>query len=337
MTIHKRLILTVFLSVLALHVSVHPEAFANPDPTTEPVASICRLVFPGKAITDDQGNFIGVTIPLKRAGRLLLIEGIADNIPGNFVLDTGAEGLVLNTTYFRNYKSIRTSEGGGITGTAGTIERIRISQLQLSEIKYPGMMADITPLGHLENRRGVKILGLIGMTLLKDLELILDTQGNELQIYRLDKTGKRISGQPPAIKFDHIQKILRYHNVMFMTATIAGKTLYFCLDTGAETNVLHIGNPKKVMNTVTITRRSNLRGVGASEKEVLYGILNEFMVGPHRIGPMETIITDLSPMSEFYNMQIDGMLGYDFFQKGKICINLVKQEIGICFNREEKK
>jgi len=41
-----------------------------------------------------------VTIPIKRAGNLIIVEAQIDSIAGNFVLDTGAPYLVLNATYF---------------------------------------------------------------------------------------------------------------------------------------------------------------------------------------------------------------------------------------------
>ncbi len=42
-------------------------------------------------------------------------------------------------------------------------------------------------------------------------------------------------------------------------------------------------------------------------------------------------------MSQKYEYPIDGMLGYDFFAKGRICINLVKKEMGICLTKGVKK
>lgn len=52
-------------------------------------------IFPAK--TDS------VVIPLKRAGRLLLIDARVEDQTGNLVFDSGANGLVLNSTYFRDH------------------------------------------------------------------------------------------------------------------------------------------------------------------------------------------------------------------------------------------
>jgi hypothetical protein len=295
------------------------------------------ISFSASSINDRQGNFIGVTIPLKQAGRLLLLEGTIDNVTGNFILDTGASGLVLNKTYFRNFMTFDDEEGGGVTGSTEAVSRTRVKRLAISELIFTNISADVIPLGHIENRRGVKILGLFGMSLFKNLEMVIDIRRNELQIFRLDKYGTRLGSATPAVKYDIIQKIEEIQHVMFVKAVIGGKILDFCLDTGAESNVISIDCGKKVLGTVTITRRSNLNGVGEGREEVLYGTLNEFMLSNRQMAPMETILCSLVSMSQKYGFPIDGMLGYDFFMKGKIYLNLVKKEMGICLKTEDRK
>ena len=47
------------------------------------------------------GELESVIIPLKRVGRLFLMEAKIDDLTGDFLFDTGAAQLVLNSTYFR--------------------------------------------------------------------------------------------------------------------------------------------------------------------------------------------------------------------------------------------
>jgi hypothetical protein len=51
---------------------------------------------------------------------------------------------------------------------------------------------------------------------------------------------------------------------------------------------------------------------------------------------MQTIIASLDALSASYGYPIDGMLGYDFFEKGEVCINLVKNELKISFTKTGK-
>jgi len=327
----------LFLKVLLVLLIFLPGMISAKKAVPERVPTLLEsITISGLPISDPQGNFVGVTIPLRRAGRLFLLEGTINNISGNFILDTGASGLVLNKTYFRSSIPVDDEEGGGVTGATSSVARINVKRLMVSDMLYTNFPADVTPLGHLENRRGVKILGLFGMSLLKNVEIVIDVRNNELQIYPLDKQGNRVSSASPADKFDIIQKIEEFHNVMFVKATIGGKILDFCLDTGAESNVLSTDAPKNALSKVTITRRSNLQGVGEDRGEVLFGTLNDFLMGNHQILNMETIICSLAAMAQKYGYPIDGMLGYDFFVKGKIHINLVKKEMGICLKQEDK-
>jgi len=294
------------------------------------------ILFPGRVVTDLQGNVISVIIPLKRAGRLLLLEAIIDGQIGTFILDTGSTSLVLNQTYFRNYMPINEIEASGITGSTGATHRVRVMRLQLSDMAFENLYADVTNLSHIENRRGVQVFGLFGINLIKDMEIVVDVRNNELQLHRLDKTGNRLKPPSDKIVYDITGRVDANRNMVYVQVEIGEKMLEFCLDTGAESNVLDIGLPKKVLNTVTILRRSSLQGAGSDSKEVLYGNMNDFSISGKKIGNMQVILTDLSGLSQKYGYSINGMLGYDFFEKGRIYINLTKHELGIILNREVK-
>lgn len=271
-----------------------------------------------------------VTIPLKRVGRLFLIEARIDHIVGNFVFDTGSSKLVLNKTYFRKYIVVDEEVAGGVTGSTEGTGRTTVRSLDIADLHFTGLAADVTSLGHIENRRGVKILGLFGLSLLRNMEIVIDLNHNELRLYRLDKRGYRI-GKFDQHKFDLIQRVEEYNNILLVKAKVGGKDLDFCLDSGAESNVLSSYSSKTVLSTVTILRRSDMVGVASGQSDVLYGMMNDFNLGGRRFPIMKTIITSLDKMSKSYGKVIDGMLGFDFFSQGEISINLVRNEMGICF------
>jgi predicted aspartyl protease len=283
------------------------------------------------------GDFQSLTIPLKRAGRLFLIEARIDDQVGNLIFDTGASGLVLNKTYFRKYASFEKPAGGGVTGAFDKIYQILVKRIDISGLYYENISADLTDLGHIENRRGIKILGLLGLNMIDNLEVIFDANNNELQLNRIDEKGNRISADISELKFDYFQKIETQHKIMLVKGKIGDKMLNFCLDTGAESNIINSNVPKKVMITIEIKRRLGLGGAGSAAKEVLYGTMNEFEFGNHQFGTMETIVTSLDAISEAYGCTIDGMLGFDFWQKGIFCMNFGKNEISFSFGKGGKK
>jgi hypothetical protein len=202
-------------------------------------------------------------------------------------------------------------------------------------LSFNNIPASLADLGHIENRRGVKVLGLIGFDMIKEFEIIIDVTHNQLQLFRIDSKGSRVSTTQAEFRGDHTQKIDFAKNILFLNATAGGKLLKFCLDTGAETNAISDHSPKSVLSTISIERRSSLSGSGNRTSEVYFGIMKELKLGDHTLKNMETIITGLESLNEAYGVTIDGMLGYNFLSKGVICINFVKRQMDIQFIKKE--
>ncbi len=325
----------IFVIIPVTHVSLSP-SFKLSD-----ICKYTAIPIPDLLTTFQSDNYTpeilintdSIVIPLKRAGRLFLIEARVENQTGNFVFDTGANRLVLNSTYFRNHIRTGGAVSNGITGTAGAIEQITVDRIEFSELVYRNIKADVVSLGHIENRRGCKILGLIGFGMMKNLEIVIDAKNNELKLIRIDKAGKRLNNRLSEFRADFTQKIEGSSNILFLKGKIAGKSLNFCFDTGAETNAIRCDLNRSVMNTLTITRRSVLKGAGLASSEVFFGRMNDFSIGEKQICEMETIITNLDALSDAYGIRIDGMLGYNFLEHGIVCINFVKRQFAIRFTK----
>lgn len=284
---------------------------------------------PSNTNVEPMGDLQSITIPLKRVGKLFLIEATIGDQTGDFVFDTGASSLVLNHAYFRKGLWEMETTTGGITGITEKLHQTRVSRIDVSDLYFENVLADVISLKHIENRRGVKILGLFGLNLFRNLEIVIDVNRSELQLHRIDRLGKRISRDGDTPKTNLICPIEEADGVVFMPATIGGKSVYFCLDTGAEANVLSNSSSRKVLNTVTITRCAGLTGSGSGQVEVMYGTMNDFNLCGQQLHPMQTIITNLESLAKAYKYPLSGVLGFDFFEKGVVCINLVTQELSM--------
>ena len=316
-------------STIAGKPSPRPDATAIPVTFTLPQA---ECFSPENKLMVDS-----VIIPLKRAGRLLLVEANVDGQTGNLVFDTGANGLVFNSTYFRKYEKYGGTSTVGSTGAVGTVEQIMLDKIELANLTYRKVTADVTNLGHIENRRGVKILGLFGFNLIRDFEVHIDAPGNQLKLYRVDKAGNRITANKSIFKADISQKFSILSNILFLQGKIGGKNLNFCFDTGAEINVISSYSSKNILSTLTITRRSGLNGIGSTRSEVLFGRMNDFSIGNRPFNGMETIVSNLDALSDVYGTKVDGMLGFNFLEQGIVCVNFVRKEFGIQLMKGEAK
>ncbi|HAH23833.1 MAG TPA: hypothetical protein DCL77_08760 [Prolixibacteraceae bacterium] len=330
-------IVVVAVAVSLSSFSLHKTVSTLPDAVNSPVANLLPAFNSGFYDPDFNLNADSVIIPMKTAGHLFLIEAKVDGEVGNLVFDTGASGLVINSSYFRNHVKSGGTTSTGITGSVGNVEQISIGQIEFADLTYRNLRADMANLGHIENRRGVKILGLIGFGMMRNLEIVIDPINSELKLFRIDQTGKRLNGKGTGFKPDYSQKIEGNTNILFLKGTIRGKVLNFCFDTGAETNAISSDCNKKIMSTLTITRRTVLKGTGTAGSEVLFGKMNDFVIGNHQIRDMETIISNMDALSEAFGTHIDGLLGFSFMKNGVLCINFVNKQFGIRFKKGEEK
>lgn len=264
-----------------------------------------------------------VTIPLKRAGQLFLIDAKIDGVEGNLLFDTGASAVTLNINYFRNHLHTKEITGAGINGAVSESGEITVDTLNVDCLRFTKQHVSTANLGHLENSRKVKILGLFGFSLLRNFEIVFMPAMNQLKLIKLDSKGNRLNNEPEETetKIDIDFK----NNIVYLEGKINGRRLNFCFDTGAECNVLDNNLSKSILSMVNIKKRSSLKGAGNRTVEILTGDLSELIIGDLKHTDIKVLLKNLSPMSEAYGVSIDGMLGYDFFIDKIITINLRKE------------
>ncbi len=288
-----------------------------------------RIAFRGLKLADA----VSCVIPFSRAGNLILVRAKADTTEGNFILDTGAPGLVLNMTYFRDYHASTDAneEQSGITGSVGSVRKTQVGRFSFGCIRAQAVAADLLNLGHLENTKGIRILGLIGLAQLQQYELIIDYENSELH-FRKSSRKESLSEKNLLLAdtsaYSTVPIEIWNHKLVTRT-TLAGKKLRLMIDSGAESNLLDSRLPDKIFDNVEILRRIQLTGTGEKKVEALYGNLNNLQIGNQSTGSLPVIITNLEKTCLADNSCIDGILGFDFLSLHKIGFNFVTNKMYI--------
>jgi hypothetical protein len=271
-------------------------------------------------------------IPFTRAGNLILVKGKVDTTEGNFILDTGAPYLVLNLTYFRNYGTIMPNEEqAGITGIGPPVAKAIVNKFSLGTFHYTQINADVTNLGNVENSKGVKILGLLGVELFKQFEMIIDYEQGVIYLHRIDKK-EAASYQSEMLRDTSAYStvVIEINDNRILTRTnLAGKKLRLMIDCGAESNLLDSRLPNKIFDNVSITGRVILLGSGNEKIEALAGDMKNMQIGNSNISSLPVLITNLDKTCISAESCIDGILGFDFLSLHKIGFNFVKRKMYI--------
>lgn len=272
------------------------------------------------------GDFTTLVVPIKRAGNLIIIEAQMDTLEGNFVMDTGAPYLVLNSTYFRDAPHINEQKAGGINGESEGTFTTTVHNFSILDLHYSRLTADVTDLSGIENGKGIKILGLLGTRLFSKFAVTIDMNSNLMYIQKVDSKGD-IPATERVFKDPYmVTPITLTDDIIFMRGSVNDQKVWFVFDTGAESNLLDYSRIRKILPTMQIVSRSKLTGVGGSIFEVLYARFDELQIGERDFMRNRVLITDLEKMGRAYDHTIDGILGYDFFIRGIFTINFVKSQ-----------
>ena len=307
---------------------VHPYGVYNA--FTDSLKEIYINSYSNPIISSDSPTCI---IPFSRAGNLILIKARADTTEGNFILDTGAPHLVLNITYFRSYPStvVSDAEQAGITGSVSSVTRTRINKFSFGSFNYSGVDADLANLGHIENSKGVKILGLLGLEFFKKCEMIIDYEKSLIYLHLISRK------ETATYKSDMLQDTSAYNTVSIETinnkivarTTMAGKKLRLMIDYGAESNLLDSRLPNKIFESIIITGRVMLNGSGTQKVEALAGEMKNMKIGNENVASLPVLIVNLEKTCLSYDGCIDGILGFDFLSLHKIGFNFVQRKMYI--------
>ncbi len=261
-------------------------------------------------------------IPFRQVGNLILVEATIDEQTGYFILDTGAPYLVLNATYFRHYPQADVYAALGVGNQTTDIFRTTVDSLTLRSLGYRNVEADVADLSHLENNRGVQILGLLGCNLFKQFVLGIDFESKNLTIRTTESFEKFDSPD----QYNSIPFELR-NNTIAMKGQVNEESVNLVFDTGAEINVLDNDLPDAIYEQFLIQTRSKLSGTVGSDIDVFSGLVLSTQIGGFDFFQMRTIMTNLSGIGKVYGYAVDGILGYEFMKKAPMFVNFPENKI----------
>ena len=289
------------------------------------------IIFRGSKIINIEpqpyGDFKTIVVPIRRVGSLIVVEAQLDTVVGNFILDTGAPGLILNETYFRNSPHITEKEAGGINGLASHCFTTVVHNFSILDLHYDRLSADVTDLSSIENSKGIKVLGLLGTRLFQKMAITVDLFKNVLYIHKLDSKGEILPNERVFKNPDMKTSFKLLNDVIFIKGSIEDNNMWFAFDTGAESNLLDYENFKKLAKRMKVLSQSSVVGIGGSGYQNSYAVFDKLVIGNYVFTHNRILFTRLDQMGKAYDYSVDAILGYDFFARGIFTINFVKKEM----------
>ncbi|MCB9049229.1 MAG: hypothetical protein H6556_07320 [Lewinellaceae bacterium] len=317
------MIIRLFTFLAIAGIALPLRALVPPDAIRGELA-VSRLAFPRSTRLGPHT----IRVPFELAGRLIVVEAAAEGLLGNFIIDTGSSKLILNAIHYKG--GISPSQLASV-GTTGEVEEVNVRparSLSWSSLSFEKIQAHLIDLSHIEGKKNIRVLGLIGYEVLKDYELLIDFQLQQITLTRLDDSGERLDSL--AI-LEEPEDSLDFHlkgHVITLQGWVDKTPVQFGLDSGAELNLLHSRVKRKVLNHFQISRRVNLNGMGGGEVEVLAGKLYRFRFNDRiRCSGMRTLLSNLDDINASFGTNLQGLIGYEFLCLRRTIINYKKEKL----------
>jgi len=151
---------------------------------------------------------------------------------------------------------------------------------------------------------------------------------NQITLAKVDAFGNTFDKNVYLEKIvDSISFDLKNHTIV-VDGTINNQKVKFGIDTAAEFNQINKRINKKALKYFIPKKRLQLSGIGKIKIEVLAGKLHRVKLSETTyLGPMGTVLTNLSKMNEAFGTALDGILGFEFFTQKRTIINYQKEKL----------
>ncbi|GAA4275479.1 pepsin/retropepsin-like aspartic protease family protein [Aquimarina mytili] len=313
------------LSFIVLYLICNTSIIAN-DSASWIFSSESGIIFPKAEIL----NEYTARIPFKLVDRLIVVEAELHSKKGSFIIDTGSEILMLNEIHFPqkdHFFTKRKQTSGVIAVMDDTFEQ-NVKEFILQNFNLKNQISDIVDLSHIEKAKKMHLLGIIGYSILKDYEVFIDMHLNQITLTKVDTLGVKLDQNVYAEKItDSVNFDLRTHTIV-VEGYIGDQPVKFGLDTAAEFNQINKRLRKKALKYFYPKKRLVLLGASNNKIEVMAGKLYRVKLSETvYFGPMNTILTNLNKMNEAFGTDLDGVLGYEFFQQKRTIINYQKEKL----------
>jgi len=267
------------------------------------------------------------TVPFYLVGHTIIVEAVVNGQPGNFIFDTGAPKVFLNSAYYNGVKIPWKNEAVlDVNGHTCEVLHHMVKDLALQGRQLFNGYALVADLKGLEQSKGISIAGILGYPVFRDFEVLLDFDKNQMLLLPLDRKGRRLCNPLGYVPMDSLEVKMSGHFPCVM-AQSGGRKLRLGIDSGAEVNVFDQGVFAKEQVPLEAGEDIILVGMKSKSKMCRRGKIPDLQVGHWTLENTEVVVTDFDPLNKELDTHLEGMLGVPFLMQGKMAINYKQRKL----------
>ncbi|MBI1224650.1 MAG: hypothetical protein GC192_05395 [Bacteroidetes bacterium] len=262
-----------------------------------------------------------ISTPFQLVGNTMLVQAAVNNQVGIFLFDTGSSDLILNSAYYEGKDEH--SEVMGLYGQVLNVQHLVAYRIEIAGVNIAKDMALVLDLSALEKLKKMPIAGILGYNVLKNYELQIDFQSQQIMLFKLKNNGRR-SADSPYTSADAFDFKMSGH-IPYLEMKLGDKLVRMGIDSGSERNILQ----PEMLDLQQFEPIGHLKLAGLSQQVIRQekGYIHDVSLGDHRLEKLEVILTDLQAVSKELPIALHGILGIQFLKEYKVAINYKLRKI----------
>ncbi len=246
----------------------------------------------------------------------IIVQAQVNGQLGNYIIDTGSPGLVLNCKHFPEVGRLAKQ----INGIGGSIDTYEIDEVQFTWQEYnTEKSAYLIDLAYLERATMMTIHGLVGVDVFGNHRITINYQTHKIQLGSAEGKG---CAPEQTWRFE----IIKEAHLILIQLVVKGKKRTFVIDSGSKSNLIDRSVAEelsilKVIDSVAVIGAD--QSIVASKKVVIGDFEN--LPSVHQNLPF--ILYNMDFVNSISSMHIDGIIGHEFLQRFKMVIDKRRQNL----------
>ena len=269
-----------------------------------------------------------IEIPFTMASKLIKVNVKVNGVDRPFIFDSGAAKVILNAAHVNdNGEALNSiSSVQGVSGNISGMDIIKVEQLDFHGIQLNNQEVISADLSHLEESLETEFYGLIGYDIIKDYDILYDYKNQTITLIDPDKYEAFKSEQLAKMSSLAVPFTLESH-IPVVEVQIANTSYALGIDCGAESNLMSEPLHAKLKKHSKKLKSDKLLGAENQSKVVKKAKVKRMDIGVKSFHSLTTVFSDISHLNKGYNINIDGLIGYEILHKQITLISYKRKEL----------
>jgi len=250
-------------------------------------------------------------VPFTEINGLIVVEAIINDQKGNYIFDTGANEIILNSKDELTTELFDTPTGSAAAATKN------IKKISVGTYTKENLDVFVIDLSSIETYLQIKVDGIIGSEFFIPNNILLDF---EAQMITLSELPFSTAESQAKQKFN----FEIHEELMILHCEIAKKDLNFVLDSGSSLSTIDLSVYDRYFAKKNGVSEQSVDLYTATDKKqtVRKAALQNFKIGEYALGQVDFMINDLSGINKNLSVQVDGVLNLQCLKADQIIINM---------------